>query len=248
MMKIAVVYDNRTLDPDLSPAWGFSCLVGDDLLFDTGGDGPRLLSNMERMGLDVGRIKSVVLSHAHGDHTGGLAGLLAVNKEITIYLPRSFPTRFKEQVKAHTHVVEVHEPMEIAEGVYTTGEMRRGLVEQALVLVTNQGPSASSGRGLVVVTGCAHPSIVRMVERAKEVVNEEVYLVMGGFHLSVVRKKAVEGVIADFRRLGVQKVAPCHCTGKQAMGMLAAEYGDDFIEIGVGKILEIGYNTTTDSE
>jgi 7,8-dihydropterin-6-yl-methyl-4-(beta-D-ribofuranosyl)aminobenzene 5'-phosphate synthase len=232
MMKIAVVYDNKSLYRELSSAWGFSCLVGDDLLFDTGGDGPRLLSNMERMGLDVGRIKSVVLSHAHGDHTGGLAGLLAVNKEITIYLPRSFPTRFKEQVKAHARVVEVHEPMEIAEGVYTTGEMRRGLVEQALVLVTN--------RGLVVITGCAHPGIVRIVKKAKEIVGGEVYLVMGGFHLSVVRREAVEGVIADFRRLGVQKVAPCHCTGKQAMKMFAAEYGDDFIEVGVGKVLDIG--------
>jgi 7,8-dihydropterin-6-yl-methyl-4-(beta-D-ribofuranosyl)aminobenzene 5'-phosphate synthase len=231
MMKIAVVYDNKSLYRELSSAWGFSCLVGDDLLFDTGGDGPRLLSNMRHMGFDVGKIKRVVLSHAHGDHTGGLAGLLAVNKEITIYLPRSFPTRFKEQVRAHARVVEVHEPMEIAEGIYTTGEMRRGLVEQALVLVTN--------RGLVVVTGCAHPGIVRMVERAKEVVKEEVYLVMGGFHLSVVSTKAVKGVIADFRRLGVQKVAPCHCTGKQAMKMFAAEYGEDFIEAGVGMVLDI---------
>jgi 7,8-dihydropterin-6-yl-methyl-4-(beta-D-ribofuranosyl)aminobenzene 5'-phosphate synthase len=231
-MKIAVVYDNKSLYRELSSAWGFSCLVGDDLLFDTGGDGPILLSNMERMGLDVGRIKLVVLSHAHGDHTGGLAGLLAVNKEITIYLPHSFPTRFKEQVKAHTHVVEVHEPMEIAEGVYTTGEMRRGLVEQALVLVTNQG--------LVVITGCAHPGIVEMIHRAKQIGGNGIYLAIGGFHLSVVSTRAVKGVIADFRRLGVQRVAPCHCTGKQAMKMFAAEYGDDFIEVGVGMVLDIG--------
>jgi 7,8-dihydropterin-6-yl-methyl-4-(beta-D-ribofuranosyl)aminobenzene 5'-phosphate synthase len=240
MMKIAVVYDNKSLYRDLSSAWGFSCLVGDDLLFDTGGDGPRLLSNMRQMELDFGRIKTVVLSHAHGDHTGGLAGLLAVNKEITIYLPRSFPTRFKEQVRAHARVVEVHEPMEIAQGVYTTGEMGRGLVEQALVLVTNQGPSTGSGQGLVVITGCAHPGIVKIVRKAKYVVNREVYLVMGGFHLSVASAKAVKGIIADFRRLGVQKVAPCHCTGDRAMGMFAAEYGDDFIEVGVGMILDIG--------
>jgi len=247
-MKITVVYDNRTLDPDLSPAWGFSCLVGEDLLFDTGGDGPRLLSNMERMRLDVGRVTSVVLSHAHGDHTGGLAGILAVNKGITVYLPRSSSSRFKEQVKAHASVVEVHEPMEIAEGVYTTGEMGRSLVEQALVLVTNQDPSTGSGRSLVIITGCAHPGIVNIVKKAKEVVNEEAYLVMGGFHLSVASTKAVKGIIADFRRLGVQRVAPCHCTGDRAIGMFAAEYGEDFIEIGVGKVLEIGPYTTTDSE
>ncbi|MEA3459650.1 MAG: MBL fold metallo-hydrolase, partial [Chloroflexota bacterium] len=60
-MRFAIVYDNRTLDPNLSPAWGFSCLVGDDLLFDTGGDGHRLLSNMEKMGIDAKGIKTVVL-------------------------------------------------------------------------------------------------------------------------------------------------------------------------------------------
>ena len=231
-MKITVVYDNRSLQPDLSPAWGFSCLVGDDLLFDTGGDGPRLLSNMGQMGLDVGRIKSVVLSHAHGDHTGGLGGILAVNKGVTVYLPRSFPSSFKAQVRTHARVVEVHEPMEIAEGIYTTGEMGRGLVEQTLVLVT--------GQGMVVITGCAHPGIVKIVKKAKEIVSGEVYLVLGGFHLGGAGKRAVKGIIADFRRLGVQKVAPCHCTGSRAMGMFAAEYGEDFIKVGVGKVLEIG--------
>jgi len=231
-MKIAVVYDNRSLHRQLSPAWGFSCLVGDDLLFDTGGDGPRLLSNMERMGLDAGRIKSVVLSHAHGDHTGGLGGLLAVNKGITVCLPRSFRTSFKEQVKVHARVVEVLEPREIAEGVYTTGEMRRGLVEQALVLVTNQG--------LVVVTGCAHPGIVEILHRAKQIGGNGIYLAIGGFHMSVASRREIKDIITDFRRLGVQKVAPCHCTGKQATKMFAAEYGKDFIEAGVGMVLGIG--------
>jgi len=238
-MRIAVVYDNRSLRHELSPAWGFSCLVDDELLFDTGGDGPRLLSNVGQMGLEVGRIKSVVLSHAHGDHTGGLGGILAVNKGITVYLPRSFRNRFKEQVKAHARVVEVHEPMEIAEGIYTTGEMGRGLVEQALVLVTNQGPSAGSGQGLVVVTGCAHPGIVEMMHRARQIGGNGVYLAIGGFHLSVVNRRKIEDIIAEFRRLGVQKVAPCHCTGSRAMEMFAAEYGDDFIEIGVGMVLDI---------
>jgi 7,8-dihydropterin-6-yl-methyl-4-(beta-D-ribofuranosyl)aminobenzene 5'-phosphate synthase len=81
-----------------------------------------------------------------------------------------------------------------------------------------------------------------MIHRAKQIGGNGIYLVMGGFHLSVVRREAVKVVIADFRRLGVQKVAPCHCTGDRAMGMFAAEYGDDFIEIGVGKVLDIGVN------
>lgn len=230
-MKIAVTYDNKSLHRELSSAWGFSCLVGHDLLFDTGGDGSRLLSNMGKMGIDAKGIKAVVLSHAHGDHTGGLGAILAVNKNLTVYLPLSFPASFKAQVRVNARVVEVHEPMEIAESIYTTGEMGRGLVEQSLVLVT--------GRGLVVITGCAHPGIVSIVKKAKEIVSGEVYLVMGGFHLGGAGKRGIDSIIADFRRLGVQKVAPCHCTGGWAIEMFAADYREDFMEIGVGKVLEI---------
>jgi 7,8-dihydropterin-6-yl-methyl-4-(beta-D-ribofuranosyl)aminobenzene 5'-phosphate synthase len=230
-MKIAVVYDNRTLDPELSSAWGFSCLVGDDLLFDTGGDGPRLLSNIERMGLDVGRIKTVVLSHAHGDHTGGLGSILAVSQGVTVYLPRSFPARFKEQVKAHARVVEVLGPMEIAEGVYTTGEMGRGLVEQALVWVT--------GPGLVVATGCAHPGIVEMMRRAKQIGGSGIYLAIGGFHLGGASESRIAGIVEDFQQLGVRRVAPCHCSGDVARRLFGEAYGADFVPAGVGSRLEV---------
>ncbi|HIC94865.1 MAG TPA: MBL fold metallo-hydrolase [Anaerolineae bacterium] len=231
-MRLAVVYDNRSLHRELSPAWGFSCLVGDDILFDTGGDGPRLLANMAQMELDVGRIKSLVLSHAHGDHTSGLGAILAINKDVTVYLPISFPASFKAQVRVRARVVEVRGPMEIAEGVYTTGEMGSGIREQALAVRTAQG--------LVVVTGCAHPGIVGMVRRARQIAGDDVYLVMGGFHLGGLRGKELRDIIAEFRRLGVRKVAPCHCTGKRARQMFAAEYGEDFIRAGVGLVLDIG--------
>ena len=72
-MQITTIYDNTALDPNLASAWGFACLVGGDLLFDTGGNGRKLLFNMEQLGIDPAGIQTVVLSRAHGDHTGGLA-------------------------------------------------------------------------------------------------------------------------------------------------------------------------------
>jgi len=234
-VTITILYDNNPYDERLETAWGFSCLVerGDfALLFDTGGDAVTPLSNMQTLGLDPTEIDTIVLSHIHGDHVGGLGGILAVNEETTLYLPRSFPASFKEQVKAHARVVEVHEPMEIAEGIYTTGEMGWGILEQSLVVVTEPG--------LVVITGCAHPGVVNIVAKAKEITDGEVYLVVGGFHLGGASEATIEGFIADFRRLGVQKVAPCHCTGSRAMEMFAADYGEDFIKAGVGRVLEIG--------
>ena len=233
-LTLTIVYDNNEYDERLKTAWGFSCLVerGDlTLLFDTGGDSPTLLSNMEVLEIDPRDINIVVLSHIHGDHVGGLGGILAVNEETTVYLPRSFPASFKEQAKTHACVVEVHEPMEIFEGIYTTGELGAGIIEQSLVLVT--------GQGLVVITGCAHPGVVNIVAKAKEVTGEEVYLVMGGFHLGGASKAVIEGIVEDFRELGVQKVAPCHCSGDLARSIFEREYGEDFIRMGVGSRLEV---------
>jgi len=232
---LTIVYDNNEYGERLKTAWGFSCLVerGDlALLFDTGGDAPTLLSNMATLGLDPAAIDTIVLSHIHGDHVGGLGSILAVNEETTVYLPRSFPASFKEQVKARAHVVEVHEPMEIAEGIYTTGELGTGIVEQSLVLVT--------GRGSVVITGCAHPGVVNIVTKAKEITGEEVYLVMGGFHLGGASEATIEGIVEDFQKLGVQKVAPCHCSGDLARSIFERAYGEDFIGVGVGSTLPVG--------
>ena len=78
-MKLTIVYDNNAFDPRLKTAWGFSALVeydGHTLLFDTGGDAPTLLENMDILEIDPAQIEKVVISHDHGDHTGGLEGLL----------------------------------------------------------------------------------------------------------------------------------------------------------------------------
>jgi 7,8-dihydropterin-6-yl-methyl-4-(beta-D-ribofuranosyl)aminobenzene 5'-phosphate synthase len=233
--KITVVYDNILYDPRLQPAWGFACQIetGEKtILFDTGGDGDRLLRNMATLGADPKRIEVVVLSHIHGDHTGGLESLLGTGAHSTVYLPRSFPSDFKSQVRAQADVVEVGEATKIVDGVYTTGEMGSDIIEQALVLKT--------GQGLVVITGCAHPGISEMVRRAAEIGGDEVYLVLGGFHLGGASESRIKEIVAEFRRLGVEKVAPSHCTGDNAIRLFREVYGEDFIASGAGRVIEIG--------
>jgi 7,8-dihydropterin-6-yl-methyl-4-(beta-D-ribofuranosyl)aminobenzene 5'-phosphate synthase len=231
-MRITTVYDNTALDSNLTAAWGFACLVGDDLLFDTGGNGRKLLFNMERLGIDPAGIRTVVLSHAHGDHTGGLEGLLGTGIRPTVYASRSFPRRFRVGVCSLTSLVEVAGPAEILPGIHTTGEMGAHIVEQALVVETTDG--------IVIITGCAHPGVVEMVRQAKEMTGSEVGLVLGGFHLSLASRQQIADIIGDLRDLGVRKVAPCHCTGDHAMRMMAEEYGSDFIEAGVGGVVTVG--------
>jgi 7,8-dihydropterin-6-yl-methyl-4-(beta-D-ribofuranosyl)aminobenzene 5'-phosphate synthase len=234
-LTLTIVYDNNAYDPRLRTAWGFSCLIeyrGQVILFDTGGDSPTLLANMAVLGIDPNRIEAVVLSHIHGDHTGGLSGLLPITSDgLTVFVPRSFPTRFKDAIQTRAQLVEVSEPGEMGEEVYTTGELGTGIIEQSLMIRTDEG--------LVVVTGCAHPGIVEIIRKAKALTGDEVCLVLGGFHLGDKSRKEIEGILSEFRRLGVRKVAPCHCTGEQAIRLFRQEYGQDFIQAGVGKVIRV---------
>jgi 7,8-dihydropterin-6-yl-methyl-4-(beta-D-ribofuranosyl)aminobenzene 5'-phosphate synthase len=96
-----------------------------------------------------------------------------------------------------------------------------------------------TSKGLVVITGCAHPGIVNIVRKAKEYLNEDVYMVIGGFHLGGANDRALRGIINDFRTLDVKKAGPCHCSGDRCRQLFKEEYGDDFIEVGVGMVINL---------
>ena len=234
-VTLTIVYDNNAYDPRLRTAWGFACLVeteGATVLFDTGGDGPTLLGNMDVLGIDPRDIDAIVLSHIHGDHTGGLLALLDRGITHTVFAPAAFPQEFKETIRARTDLVEVTGPAELLPGIWTTGELGSGIIEEALAV--------ESDVGLIVVTGCAHPGVAEMVRQAKTVLGEPVALVMGGFHLGSAGQSRIAGIVDAFRELGVQRVAPCHCTGDRARRMFAKIWGPDYIAAGVGRVIVVG--------
>lgn len=229
-LSITVVFDNKTLRPDLVPDWGFASVIrfgGRTILFDTGANGAILLDNMKKLNINPGRIEIVALSHAHWDHANGLGSFLELNSNVTVYLPQSFPKEFKSEVKSFgARVEEIGQGGELFEGVFTTGEMKTGVIEeQALALKTSSG--------VVVITGCAHPGIVNIVRLAKEITGDSIYLVLGGFHFPR------PSVVDSFRELGVQKAAPCHCSGDDALAFFSKAYGDDYIDVGVGREIVI---------
>ena len=177
-MHITVICDNNSYKQGLNTAWGFSCLVtgvGKTILFDTGPDGPLLLDNMEKLAIEPAGIDTVFLSHIHPDHTGGLTGFLEKNSDVTVYLLKSFPAKFRESILASgAKVIEVEQSVKICENVYSTGRVGKLRKEQALIIRTDSG--------LIIIIGCAHPGIVKIVNTAKQLLKDNILLVMGGFH------------------------------------------------------------------
>ncbi|MEF8845705.1 MAG: MBL fold metallo-hydrolase [Bacteroidales bacterium] len=224
------VYDNYQANPEMQTAWGFGSIIqtpDENILFDTGGNVDILLSNMKKMDIAPELIDKVFISHIHGDHLGGLEGFLDKNKDVTVFIPASFPNSVSNMITNKGALVkELSDPGKITDFAWSTGELSGPPTEHGLMI--------HSKKGLIVMTGCAHPGIVKIVRRAKELTGKEsVYLVVGGFH------RPPRSTVKEFRELGVEKVAPTHCTGDKVRNAFAEEYREDFVEYGVGKILEI---------
>jgi len=234
MITITLVFDNYPYTPGLETAWGFSAFItyqDQNVLFDTGATGNLLLKNMAALDIKPSQIQNVVLSHEHTDHTGGMQSLVSAGADPKVYLPPSFSTEFKNYYSRLVDVIEVSPGMKIIDRMYTIGEMSGPPPEQALVIDTT--------KGLIVITGCAHPGIEDIVLKAKQEFKEDIYLVLGGFHLGNASASQVNEIIKEFNRIGVKYVAPCHCTGEQAISKFRNAFGEDFIQVGVGKVIEI---------
>jgi len=234
-IKMTIVFDNNKYNSSLETGWGFSCFVKGlekTILFDTGSDGRILLSNMEKLNIDPKEIDVIFISHDHWDHTGGLEKLLQINPNVQIFILDAFSKETKTKIENfQVSLINLKLSKEIFEGVYSTGELGTGIKEQSLVIKSNNG--------LIVITGCAHPGIVNILEEVKNIFKEKIHLVVGGFHLKDFSKSDIEEIIMKVKKFGAIKVAPTHCSGDLARDLFKANFKNNFIEIGAGSEIEI---------
>jgi len=164
-VKITIIYDNTAFRKNLQADWGFSCLVEETntprILFDTGGNGKILLSNMDKLGINPSSIDEVFISHPHFDHTGGLSEFLKINNKVKIYVPSSLGVE---------NEIILKEPQKIHENVFSTGELEG--IEQSMGVITE--------KDTVLVVGCSHPYMGNILDTAKQF--GKLYAIIGGMH------------------------------------------------------------------
>ena len=234
-VKITILYDNYLFSERLKTDWGFSCFIeGTEkvILFDTGTNGDILFYNINKLKVNPKNVEYIVISHNHSDHTGGFFTFLEKNNKVTIFLPASSPQdTIKKIERTGAKVILVDKPREICKDVFLTGEMGTSVKEQSIILNTDNG--------LVIITGCAHPGIVDILERAKDIINKDIYLVFGGFHLLDKTENEINEIIGDFKKLKVLNLGATHCTGDKQIKMFKKAYGKNFVKFGVGKVLNV---------
>ena len=236
IVTITVLYDNYQMKKGLEADWGFACLIETGkirLLFDTGDKGDILLSNMTKLNIDPESIDFVFLSHFHHDHTGGLSVFLKKNSKAIIYYPQSFPAQLLDEMKSFgAKSVPVSSFQELQTNIFSLGELDGGIPEQSLAIRTS--------KGIVVVTGCAHPGIINILEKAKDFfTNEKIYFAIGGFHLFRETEDKIKDTINKMLNMGIISVSPSHCSGDIARKLFKEAYRNNYIETGTGKNIRI---------
>lgn len=173
-----------------------------------------------------------MISHPHGDHTGGIPVAVKARVGLPVLLPFGSPSALTESLRsAGAAVTTVEGPADVGPDALVTGPVGGPIPEQALVVKRPEG--------LVVVTGCSHPGIVAILEKARQAGGQKVLAVLGGFHMLDHSDEAVAGIVARVRELGVEKVGATHCTGEKAIAAFRRAYGARFVEMGVGRVVEL---------
>ena len=240
---------------------------GKRILFDTG-DNPEILAkNAKAKKTDLSKLDFVVMSHRHSDHMGGMSYLLRVNPNVKIYAPKenfgvygfSLPSSFyrkddslppEQRYYAGTppavmkfgsawpsaNFELIEKTTEVAPGFYLISLVsdKPGTLELRELSLAIDTPD-----GVVLVVGCSHPGIDKIVE-AVSLINKRIHLIAGGFHLLVAKDPEIEKIVLGLHDTWkVEYVAPGHCTGEPTFAALKQTFGEHYLYAGLGTTLTL---------
>jgi len=260
-LKITVLNDN-TAGRWCRAEHGLSFLIESDqtVLFDTSSSSDLIAYNAQILNIDLQQIDTIVLSHGHDDHTGGL--MLFEGQKLICH-PDTFLKRTRKsnhtelgikwseaEIRSLFNLQTSREPVKLSEQIYFLGEIPRLTEFESKntafqksdgtddFVLDDSGLAIITSKGLVVISGCAHSGICNMTSHAMKVTGiDNVHLVIGGFHLQnddAVTQKTVDWM----KSMQVEQVVPSHCTSFSAQALISISFR--FLPVKSGNTIEIG--------
>ena len=153
----------------------------------------------------------------------------------------------KEDIEAlGLKVVEVQNALQIIPGANFTGNIERVTTYEktppSLLIKRGEKPEPDDfrgeqalffnvkGKGLVVLSGCAHVGIVNTVMHSQKIAGtDKIHAVMGGFHLINAKQEIIQNTVADIKAMKPDYIIPTHCTGFEAILAFNKEMPGEFI-------------------
>lgn len=264
-MKITALVENIS-HCELRAIHGLSLLVETDkhkMLFDVAEDGA-LLENAKLRGIDLTDVDTVILSHAHNDHTGSLREFLAVNSHAKVYIQKAAfdPCYYQEddgsmreigiaaELQHHPQVVLVEGDMEIDEELFLfqadSIEKYRSTANDRLYDQDGKEKFRHEQNLLIrgeketnLIAGCCHSGIVNIMDKAGKY-NPKICV--AGFHLvnpntnRSVEADILDGIAGELSGYDTMFYT-CHCTGEEAFGYLSQKM-DNIAYLSCGEVIE----------
>jgi 7,8-dihydropterin-6-yl-methyl-4-(beta-D-ribofuranosyl)aminobenzene 5'-phosphate synthase len=240
---------------------------GQRILFDTGNNAAIFEHNVRKLGVDLRDLDYVVVSHRHGDHTSGLSYLLRVNPTVRIYAPRESFGVFGNTVDytfvrrdstlppeqqyfggAMPATLTSGTPWPAARFSWVDSTTRIGPGVTVVVTVSDRPGTMElrelslvleTAEGMVVLVGCSHPGIEKILEAAGSV-SPDHHLIVGGLHLVATPDREIDRVAAALRdRFRLDLIAPGHCTGEPAFAALRRAFAARYRYAGLGETIPL---------
>ena len=240
------------------------------ILFDTG-QNLAISNNARVLGIELNQIDTVVLSHGHYDHSGGLQSILERNKDFTLYgHPDVFSPKVKKTNGNYKYIgiplkkndivdcgVSLQlscEPVEIAPGVMTSGEialvndfedaepmffLKKDETAVPDTLADDQALILDTAKGVVVLLGCSHRGVINTLNHVAQLKgNRKIHAILGGLHLGKASAGKIAKIIGHLREFDLAMIGVGHCTGPRAFLALANEFKDRVFFNTVGNVIE----------